>query len=94
MHENRQRRSRRLRLISAAAGLVLVATPIGSAQAVDDARAMMTNAAEASITRWKIGGIVSGDSLSLINLATVEVRLLIRQDFQDLQEAVILYLVE
>ena len=59
---------------------------MGSAQAVDDASAMMTNAAEASITRWKIWGIVSGDSLSSINLATVEVRVLIRQGFQDLQD--------
>jgi hypothetical protein len=36
---------------------------IGSAQAVDDASAMMAKAAEASIKRWKIWGIFSGDSL-------------------------------
>jgi hypothetical protein len=30
---------------------------MGSAQAVDDASAMMAKAAEASITRWKIWGI-------------------------------------
>src|ERR1044072_6469521 len=42
---------------------------MGSAQAVADASAMITNSAVASIARWKIWGIVSGDSLSLINLA-------------------------
>ena len=33
---------------------------IGSAQAVDDASAMMAKAAEASITRWNIWGIFRG----------------------------------
>src|SRR5215213_695319 len=56
---------------------------MGSAQAVDDASAMITNAAEASITRCKIGGIFRR-LLWLVNYCTV--RVLIRQDLQDLHD--------
>src|SRR5689334_16571184 len=53
---------------------------IGSAQAVDDASAMMAKAAEASITRWNIWGIFRG-LLSLIQLAR-EGKVLIGRAFQ------------
>jgi hypothetical protein len=69
---------------------------MGSAQAVDDASAMMAKAAEASITRWNIWGIFRR-LLVLVSLTTVVGRVLIGQDFQDfrdLREVVVFDFVE